>query len=315
MAKTLRMQHLTQLETLTGPLHTRYIGTGSRSMFKIGIGDALVLMCTGVLDREGRLACHIRTCDAEALLAHPGSAVSCLWPGLAAPLVIPAAVLEAPLRLLTPTGANQLALKLRVRNGIITVVPTETRVDQFAGGAYLRALHATAAPGLAVPRLTHAHWQTLVAALEHHRGCDVAVPANDRTRLDVAYLASMGLTRVDALPATVRKSRAIDVDVVATPRGGDVPIRLVEVEFKNDVRAALHRCAQVVAHLREQGVTRLPRIVVVADASRQATYNRYVNEAPLPTNGVTALCEFRSFAEVYSDALRLLPALPRLRAA
>lgn len=310
MSNPIRATHLAMLKALLGTLLTPFIGTGSRSMFEMGLGEGLLLLCTGNLDRQGRLACHLRTCDAEALLATPGSVLSCYWPQLAAPLVIPAAVLEAPLARLRPTGANQLALKLRAKNGQVTLVPTETKVDQFANAAYLVARHAMRPVPLIVPRLTHAQWQSLVAAVEHIRGCDVAVPANDRTRLNTHALDTVRLMRVDVLPVAVRSSRAVDVDVVATPRGGEHPIRLFEVEHRNDIRAALHRCAQVMAHLQEAGVRTLPRVVIVADESRRMVYNRYVAEAPLPSIGFTARCEFRSFADVYRDARQLLPHVP-----
>jgi hypothetical protein len=318
---TLRHRHRLLLETLLGSPLVPYIGTGSKSMFRLELGapcaDALLLVCSGSLDRERRFACHIRTCDAEALLAHPGSALSCFWSGLAAPLVIPASVLAAPLGRLAPSGANQYPLKLRVQGDGLTLVPTETPVEQFVGGTYLRALRDSVAREPVVPRLTHFEWQTFVAAVEHRQGCEVAVPANDRTRLDAPLLRAAGLARVDALPALLRGSRAEAVDVVATPRGSAVPVRLIEVEHRNDIRAALHRCAQVLAHLEPAvGAARLPRVVIVADAARRAAFERYVAEPPLPATGLTARAEFRSYAQVYGDALRLLPGIPaHLRAA
>lgn len=202
---TLRHLHRTLLETLTGGAITPYIGTGSRSMYRVEGTDALILMSTGTLDRESRLACHLRTCDAEELLRRPGSALSCLWPGLTAPLVIPAAVLEAPLGLLPPTSANQHALKLRV-GPEVTVVPTETPVTDFGDAVYLDQLCAGRGAVAAVPQLSHARWQSLAAALEHRCGCDVAIPANDRTRLDRAVLAAAGLARLDLMPVSLRGS-------------------------------------------------------------------------------------------------------------
>lgn len=317
MQPSLRQRHLSLLEQLVGRTFTRFIGTGSRSMLRLEPSGALVLMSSGTLDREGRLACHIRTRDAEVLLERQDAAVSCYWTGLDAPLVIPASVFEAPIRLLTPSSANQYAVKIRARGPGITLVPTETRVDRWLGGGYLRVLRDMTGESVGVPRLTHHQWQTLVAALEHVRGCDVAVPPNDRTRLDASIIEAVGLPRLDLMPVALHGSRARDVDVVATPRGGDLPARLIEVEHRADVRAALHRGAQVLAHLAPLvGPDDLPEIVIVADERRRARFARYVGEAPLPQLGVTERCTFKAYDEVYAEALRLLPLLPpHLRAA
>ena len=314
---TLRHQHRALLEARTGGAITPYIATGSKSMYRVEGTDAIILMSTGSLDRENRLACHVRTRDAHELLQHPGSALSCLWQGLVAPLVIPATVLEAPIGLLPPTSAQQHALKLRVGPGEITVVPTETPVTEFSGGVYLDQLCSGGGVHAGVPQLSHAEWQSVAAAIEHRCGCDNAIPANDRTRLDQGILSAAGLTRLDLMPISLRGSRAGAVDVVATPRGSDVPVRLIEIEHAGDIRAALHRCAQVAAHLEPLvGADRLPRVVIVADEARRAAYERYVREPLFVALGFDALCSFRSYAELYAEALRLLPRLPRhLRAA
>lgn len=143
------------------------------------------------------------------------------------------------------------------------------------------------------------------------------MPFNNRKALDRALCDGVRLVRMDALPESVQGTRAKDVDVVATPRGGSVPSRLIEVEAGGDIRGALHRCEHVLAHLRRSvRPEQLPRVTIVADASRKAAFERYVHEAPLPANGFPERCEFRSFEEVYRDALQLLPSIPpHLRAA
>ena len=150
-----------------------------------------------------------------------------------------------------------------------------------------------------------------MAAMAHRRGCDVAIPANDRTRLDLPVLAASGVSRLDLLPDAVRGTRARDVDVVATHRGRAVPSDLIEVELGGDIRGAISRCAHVVSHLRTTvGSAELPRVTIVASASRKATFERYVREAPHPQTGFEKLCVFRSFEDVYRDARRLFPGLP-----
>ena len=146
---SLREQHVASLEQIVGPLDPRrYKVHDSKSMYELSPGGPLLLVASGQFDRENRMSPHIRVVDAEDMAGRPGSALSALWPGLALPVVIPATALEAALSQLTPTALRQYALKIRVRNGAMTLAPSEAPIDCYADAAYLYALRDAVKPDL-----------------------------------------------------------------------------------------------------------------------------------------------------------------------
>ncbi len=261
----------------------RIAHAGSRSMIALG-HDAAILLRAGRLDRERRIFTALRRTDVLALQRRKRSAICFLIPELGEPLVVPVRELVAH----AAATADPIRIHIRVgARGEVRLLESGRDLRRYSGWTHLRRLRPREPRAAATPALSHAQWQTAVAAIGHRLGKAVWVPPADHAALDPALAGGRRvLTDVDVLPPAAAGIDSLRyADVVLTQPGAPWPELVCEVEHGGDVTAALRRCAETLEELRRLGADPLPRFAIVADTGRRAEYERKLRGALLRPDG------------------------------
>jgi type II restriction enzyme len=144
-------------------------------------------------------------------------------------------------------------------------------------------------------QLSHSQVQTLLAAIGFCKGNDIWVPTNDRLKLDASLATSLSLNR-DLPPAASDIAAVLgEVDVIWIRRGSGDLAALFEVEHSTPVYSGLLRFNDF--HLVMP--TMRPRFSVVSNDNRRALFVRQVNRPTFKASGLSDLCTFLEYANVY----------------
>jgi hypothetical protein len=147
----------------------------------------------------------------------------------------------------------------------------------------------------AVPDFTHSQIQTLVGAIGAAKHYDIWVPASDRDSLDWSITSRFACR--DQLPYGFEQAKAAleEVDVIWIERGSSELRALYEVEHSTPIYSGLLRFNDI--HLVAPRLS--TTFSIVANDTRRALFMRQVNRPTFRTSGLSELCTFLEYIDVW----------------
>ena len=279
----------------------------SKSLFTIGDEAAYIYFRYSKVHPRGRTFFGLRKADLQQLGGHNAFLCFLLDDG-SPPLFIPYADFEEvfhnaqvakdgqyKVQLIAGTNTRELYVARQGRFNVEGYVGFDTLEHSMDAGR-LREARA----------LTHAQVQSLLAGIGHIKGYDVCIPDNDIGKLDWALTKRFSL-RPD-IPAGFDQIRTVlcDIDVVWVAPGRNTIEGLYEVERSTSIYSGLLRFNDVL--LTDPTVSRFS---IVSDDARRHLYSRQLFRPTFKMSGLTELCSFLEYNNVFDWHSRLLKGVER----
>jgi len=173
-------------------------------------------------------------------------------------------------------------------------------VDSYFGLSQLRAAVLQQRDQSLPVELSHHQVQTIVGAIGKLTGHAVYIPLNDRPLLDWDVVERFGIAA--DLPSTGRFPTAASlafIDVLWVHPTRNLLTAAFEVEHSTTIYSGLLRFNDVHIDFK------LPRAGVVAQAERKDLFLRQISRRTFRASGLSDVCLFYSYADVYRWYLRL----------
>jgi len=300
MANQLKPELLAELKKRYGNLRKL---DATQSLYEIGDGAARVYIRYSKLHLRNQGFYGLRENDLQQLEGLP-SVICFLWPGQTEPLFIPFTEYEEVFRSCVPAIDGQYKAVIYPQpEATEMVLPKAGRfnVEGNFGYEVLDNLIDKAKLG-SVPDLSHSQIQTMLGAVGIAKGYDVWIPSKDRVGLDWS-LNSCFECRPE-LPSVFDSVISIlqEVDVIWLQRGSNDMKALFEVEHSTPIYSGLLRFNDV--HL----ITRkaISRFTIVANDARRSLFARQINRPTFRTSGLTDLCTFLEYVDVFGWHKRII---------
>ena len=299
MASPVREQFLSVLEREFGPL--KRLGS-SNSLFTIRDKARVYIRYSRVHER-GSTFFGLRHQDIGLLEGFP-SFITFLWDGQREPLLLPFERFAAIFQSVEPASDGQYKVHVysnQEGTDLNIVRAGRFGVDSHFGLKDLRAaLQETSADNIPVD-LSHHQMQTIVGAIGKLTGHAVYIPPNDRPFLDWSLTDRFDLA--NDVPSTGRHVPAASlalIDVLWIHPTQNLLAAAFEVEHSTPIYSGLLRFNDV--HLD----FKLTRAGIVADAEREDAFLRQINRRTFRASGLSEVCLFYKYSDVYGWYLRLL---------
>jgi hypothetical protein len=220
-----------------------------------------------------------------------------LWDGQSAPLLVPFSEYESVFQTTAPAGDGQYKAQVYPQeNGTELYIAKAGRfnVESNLGWEALVAL-VDSSRLRQIPELSHAQIQTLLGGIGASKDHDIWIPPNDRGSLDWTLTPRFEVR--DSLPQGFEKAENVlqEIDVIWTRRGSNEIGALFEVEHSTSVYSGLLRFNDI--HLISPNAR--PRFSIVANENRRDVFVRQVNRPTFQASGLTALCNFLDYRDVF----------------
>lgn len=268
----------------------------TRSLYEIGDGAARIYIRYSKVHGRNQAFYGLREEDLRKLEGHP-SLVCFLWDGQKEPLLVPFSEYEQVFQSTTPAGDGQYKAQVYLQDdGTELYIAKAGRfnVEGHFGWTELEAL-IDSAKLRAVPEFSHSQVQTLLGAIGAVKGYDVWIPPTDRVKLDWSITNRYDCR--DLLPYGFELVNSIlqEVDVVWIQRGSTEMRALFEVEHSTPIYSGLLRFNDI--HLTAPGLR--PRFSIVANDVRRDLFVRQLNRPTFRTSGLSDLCTFLEYVNVF----------------
>lgn len=293
MANQLKPILLAELKKRYGSLRKL---DATQSLYEIGEGAARVYIRYSKLHGRNQGFYGLRKDDLQKLEGLP-SVICFLWPGQTEPLFIRFDDYEEVFRSCTPASDGQYkALIYPQAEGTEIVLPKAGRFNveaNFGYGILDNLLDSAKLQN--IPELTHPQVQTLIGAVGTAKGFDIWIPTKDRLGLD--WNLSKSFECREELPGSFGSIKSIlqEVDVIWFQRGSSDVSALFEVEHSTPIYSGLLRFNDV--HLVTP--TAISRFTIVSNDTRRSLFVRQVNRPTFRTSGLSELCTFLEYADVF----------------
>jgi hypothetical protein len=268
---------------------------GSLSLFEVGKNPVRVYVRYSKVHPGGRTFYGLRCEDLKQLEGRP-SLIVFLWDVQKEPLFLLYADYEELFNTIVPAKDGQFkaqilfgaeATELYVANA------GRFNVEGRFGWDILDRLIARTRTEK-IPSLTHPQIQTLLGAIGNMKGFDIWIPSNDRGKLDKQYGDGFPM-RDEILGIDSVKGILKEIDVVWVQRGSSDLRALFEVEHTTPIYSGLLRFNDI--HLVAPQLN--PRFTIVANEERRALFVRQVNRPTFQLSGISKLCTFLEYYEIY----------------
>jgi hypothetical protein len=293
MANQLKPTLLAELKRRYGKLRKL---DATQSLYEIGNGAARVYIRYSKLHQRNQGFFGLRKDDLQKLEAIP-SVICFLWPGQTEPLFIRFEDYEEIFRSCMPAKDGQYkAVIYPQTEGTEIVLAKAGRFNVEGNFGYAVVDNLLDSAKLQkIPDLTHRQVQTMLGAVGTAKGFDVWIPTKDRSGLDW----SLG-TRFECraeLPGSFDSIKSVlqEVDVIWLHRGSSNMGTLFEVEHSTPIYSGLLRFNDV--HLIAP--TAVSRFTIVSNDARRALFARQVNRPTFRTSGLSELCTFLEYVDVF----------------
>jgi len=268
----------------------------SRSLYEISDGEARVYIRYSKVHSRGRTFYGLREEDLQQLEGHP-SLICFLWDGQADPLV-PFSEYEDVFQSIAPSGDGQYKIQIYLQDdGTELYIARAGRfnVEGHFGWNQLEDLIDTASVDT-VPDFSHYQIQTLLGAIGTAKNLDIWIPPSDRAKLD--WTITNRFDCRNALPYGFEQAENIlqEIDVIWILRGSNELRALFEVEHSTPIYSGLLRFNDI--HLVAPKLR--PRFSIVAIDARRSLFVRQLNRPTFRTSGLSELCTFLEYVNVFS---------------
>jgi len=233
------------------------------------------------------------------------SFICLLWDGQAEPLIIPYEDFREVFAGVAPASDGQYKVHVELHKGgtdLRVVRAGRFGVDAYYGTGRLAAAIEREGATQTCPELSHSQVQTLLGAIGNKCGYAVWTPVADRHSLDFALSGEFPL--IDALPevgAPGVRNVVQQIDVLWLERRRNTISAAFEVEFSTPIYSALLRFNDLFIDFK------LPRAAVVAREERRSAFVKQVNRRTFQASGLSDICAFYEFPDVYRWFGRLRP--------
>ena len=269
----------------------------SQSLYEIGDGLARVYIRYSKTHPRGRTFYGLRAEDLNQLEGHP-SVLCFLWDSQEQPLIIPYDDYEQVFKSVSPANDGQFKAQVYLQesgNELYIAQGGRFNIEGNLGWEELEALIDSSALS-ALPDLSHSQIQTLLGAIGASKKFDLWIPPNDRASLDwsiAGYFECRSLLPpgFDSIESILRQ-----IDVIWIQPGSNEIAALFEIEHSTPMYGALLRFNDI--HLVSPGFS--PRFSIVANDVRKSLFVRHLDRPTFRASGLTRLCTFLEYANVYS---------------
>ncbi len=293
MPNQFKINFLTELKNRFGKLSKL---PNSLSLFEIGDGLCRIYIRYSKVHSRNQSFYGIRKEDLRQLDGF-NSVICFLWDTQVEPVFVPYNEFEEVFSVLEPASDGQIKVQIyQEPDGSELYIANAGRfnIESFFGWNYLESL-IDRSTIVFIPDFTHSQIQTLIGAIGINRGYDIWIPSIDKSRLDW-NIAQKFECRLD-LPE--RYFRVIDVireiDVMWLKRGSTELTAMFEVEHSTPIYSGLLRFNDL--HLIEPNLK--PKFSIVSNDLRRALFLRQINRPTFRTSGLSELCNFLEYKDVY----------------
>jgi hypothetical protein len=298
MTSPLRNEFLISIENKFG--HIQRIGK-SNSLFLVREKVRVYVRYSKVY-HHGSTFFGLRQEDLALLDGFP-SFIAFLWDGQKAPLLVPFEQFASVFRSVDPASDGQY--KVHIYSNEEGTDLHIVRAGRFGVDSYfgLEELHTSVSgeEGYSLPTdFSHHQIQSIVGAIGRLTGHAIFIPANDRPFLDWDIVPRFEL--VNDVPSTGRHAPAASlsfIDVLWIHPTQNLLEAAFEVEHSTPIYSGLLRFNDVHIDFK------LPRAGIIAQAERKDAFLQQINRRTFRASGLSEVCLFYNYKEVYSWYLRL----------
>jgi hypothetical protein len=252
--------------------------------------------------KRGSTFFGLRKDDLDQLEGFP-SFLAFIWDGQSQPLLVPYEKFAEVFRSVEPARDGQYKAHIyssREGTDLHIVRAGRFGVDSHYGWEELRSA-AEELTEVARPReLSHSQIQTLVGAIGRLTGHKVHIPVNDRQLLDWNMVDRYEIT--SDVPVIGRHQSPLSlsqIDVLWINPTRSLLSAVFEIEHSTPIFSGLLRFNDV--HIE----FKLPRAGIVAEAERKDAFLRQINRRTFRASGLSEVCLFYSYNDVYGWYQRL----------
>lgn len=275
---------------------------GSESLFAIGDEAARIYFRYSKVHEGGRTFFGLRQVDLRQLEGHNSFLCFLLDDG-SPPVFVPYVDFEEVFANAEPAKDGQYKVQLTNQaNTLELYVARQGRfnVEAYVGfGTLQHSLEAEKFRESAT--LSHSQVQTLLAGIGHAKGFEVFVPESDIGKLDWSLTKDFALRR--KIPEGFNQVRDVlrEIDVVWVANGRSKIEGLYEVEHSTPVYSGLLRFNDIL--LADPSVSRFS---IVSNDVRRDLFSRQLFRPTFKKSGLSELCSFLEYANVFAWHRRLL---------
>lgn len=275
----------------------------SLSLFEIGDGHCRIYIRYSKVHSRNQSFYGIRKEDLKQLDGF-NSVICFLWDSQTEPLFVPYNEFEEVFSVLEPASDGQIKVQIyQELDGTELYIANAGRfnVESFFGWNYLETF-IDKSKLVFVPDFSHSQIQTLIGAIGINRGYDIWIPTIDKSRLDWKITEKFDC-RV-SLPERYFKIINIiqEIDVMWLKRGSTELAAIFEVEHSTPIYSGLLRFNDL--HLIEPNLK--PKFSIVSNEIRRALFLRQISRPTFKMSGLSELCNFLEYKDVYGWYNRIL---------
>ena len=293
MPNLIKIEFLKELENRFGKLRKL---PNSNSLFEIGEGLCRIYIRYSTVHSRNQTFYGIRKEDLKQLDGF-NSVICFLWDNQKEPLFVPYHEFEEIFFELKPASDGQIKAQIYPEQAATELYIANAgrfNVESFFGWNYFESL-IDRSQLVSIPDFSHSQIQTLIGAIGIHRGYDIWIPSIDKTRLDW-QLAKKFECRLDIPERYFKVVDVIrEVDVMWLKRGSSDLAAMFEVEHSTPIYSGLLRFNDL--HLIEPNLK--PKFSIVSNDMRRALFLRQINRPTFTTSGLSELCNFLEYKDVY----------------
>jgi hypothetical protein len=294
MTNQIKLNVLSGLERRYGRVHKL---AGSQSLFAVGDGALRVYFRYSSVHNDSETFYGLRQEDLRQLEGHP--AVICfLWNNQEEPLYLPYADYEEVFHNVEPASDGQYKVQIYFTEQGTELYLARTgrfNVDAHFGWNVIEQL-VNSSKVQNIPALSHSQVQTLLYVIGSSKYFNVWIPRKDRNDLDLSF--SGLITCCDELPGMFESVKNIlqEIDVIWIERGTGRLRALYEVEHSTPIYSGLLRFNDI--HLVTP--TLQPTFAIVSNEQNRAKFVRELRRPTFKASGLSELCSFMKYDNVYS---------------
>lgn len=300
MPNQIKISFLKKLETRYGKLKKLQ---NSLSLFEIGEGSCRIYIRYSKVHNRNQAFYGIRKEDLKQLDGF-NSVICFLSDSLTEPFFIPYSDFEEIFSVLQPAIDGQIKVQIfQEKDGAELYIANTGRfnIEGFLGWNNMDLL-IDISKLTSIPDFTHSQIQTLIGSIGIHRGYDIWIPANDRSRLDWK-ITNKFVCKNDLPERYFRVLNVIkQIDVLWLKKGSSDLSAMFEVEHSTSIYSGLLRFNDL--HLIEPNLK--PKFSIVSNDIRRALFLRQINRPTFKTSGLADLCNFLEYKDVFAWYNRMI---------
>ncbi len=268
----------------------------SLSLFELNNGLCTIYIRYSKIHPKDQTFYGLRKDDLNQLAGH-NSIICFLWDKQRDPVFIPYSEFEEIFAQLQPSSDGQIKAQIFKKTDSIELYLANAgrfNIEGFIGWDFLDQL-IDRSKLITIPDYTHSQIQTMIGSIGALMGYDIWIPSIDRNKLD--WNITNRFEFKNEIPKRYGKIESViqEIDVLWLKRGASDLTALFEVEHSTPVYSGLLRFNDL--HLIEPNLN--ARFNIVSNEMRRSLFLRQVNRETFRASGLTDLCSFMEYKDVF----------------